>query len=154
MKIIEEIPVWGDPLPEVVAQMKNAMKYDAVYGALMADHHIGYSVPVGGVIAYEGKICVNGVGFDIACGNKAVLLDCDAEEVKNNIYRIMNEVQKHISFGVGRKNNEKVEHELFDDPIWNYIPFLTNLKQKATDQLGTVGCGNHAVWDIVFALIS
>ena len=55
MNEIDGIPVWGEALPEAVAQMKEAMKYEAVYGALMADHHIGYSVPVGGVIAYEGK---------------------------------------------------------------------------------------------------
>jgi RNA-splicing ligase RtcB len=67
--------------------MKETMKYEPVYEALMADHHLGYSVPVGGVIAYEGKICVNGVGFDIACGNKAVLLDCDPALLKANIYR-------------------------------------------------------------------
>lgn len=145
MQIIDNIPVMGEPLPEAVSQMKEAMKYGASYGALMADHHIGYSVPVGGVIAYEGKICVNGVGFDIACGNKAVLLDCDADEVKKNIYRNMNEIQKHISFGVGRKNNEKVDHPLFDESIWNEIPLLGNLKDKAIAQLGTVGSGNHYV---------
>lgn len=145
MNVIDDIPVWGDPLPEAVEQMKEAMKYEAVYGALMADHHIGYSVPVGGVIAYEGKICVNGVGFDIACGNKAVLVDASSDQVKSNIYRTMNEVQKHISFGVGRKNNEKVEHSLFDDELWNEIPILRDLKDKARDQLGTVGSGNHYV---------
>lgn len=145
MNIIDGLPVWGEALPEAVEQMKEAMKYEAVYGALMADHHIGYSVPVGGVIAYEGRICVNGVGFDIACGNKAVLLDANADDVRSNIYRTMNEIQKHISFGVGRKNNEKVEHELFDDPIWNDIDILRDLKCKASDQLGTVGSGNHYV---------
>jgi len=145
MQIIDGIPVWGDPLPEAVAQMKEAMKYDAVYGALMADHHIGYSVPVGGVIAYERQICVNGVGFDIGCGNKAVLVDCPAEELKGNIYRTMNEIQKHISFGVGRWNNEEVEHELFSDPVWNEIPLLSSLRDKAISQLGTVGSGNHYV---------
>jgi tRNA-splicing ligase RtcB (3'-phosphate/5'-hydroxy nucleic acid ligase) len=145
MNLIDTIPVWGEVLPEAVAQMKEAMKYEAVYGALMADHHIGYSVPVGGVIAYEGKICVNGVGFDIACGNKAVLCDCDAEALKTNIYRTMNEVQKHISFGVGRKNNETVEHSLFDDNVWSELEILRNLKDKARLQLGTVGSGNHYV---------
>lgn len=143
--IIDNIHVWGDPLPEAVDQMKEAMKYEAFYGALMADHHIGYSVPVGGVIAYEGKICVNGVGFDIACGNKAVLLDCDAKIVKDGIYRNMNEIQSKISFGVGRKNNEKVVHSIFDDPIWDEIELLKNLKDKAVEQLGTVGSGNHYV---------
>jgi tRNA-splicing ligase RtcB len=137
--------VMGEPLIEAVEQMQEAMKYDACYGALMADHHIGYSVPVGGVIAYEGRICVNGVGFDIACGNKAVLLDCDAQAVQSNIYRTMNEIQKHISFGVGRKNEEKVEHELFDDPVWDELDILRSLKSKAIVQLGTVGSGNHYV---------
>lgn len=125
--------------------MEEAARYEACYAALMADHHIGYSIPVGGVIAYESKICVNGVGFDIGCGNKAVRLDCDSEGVKSNVYRTMNEVQKHISFGMGRKNEEKVDHELFEDPIWSEIPLLSSLKDKARAQLGTVGSGNHYV---------
>lgn len=147
MQIIDNIPVWGEPLPEAVQQMKAVMNYAKApdYVALMADHHIGYSVPVGGVVAYERAINVNGVGFDIACGNKAVLLDCNADEIKGNIYRTMNEVQKHISFGVGRKNNELVDHDLFDDPVWSDIPLLASLKDKARSQLGTVGSGNHYV---------
>lgn len=147
MQIIDGIPVWGDPLPEAVAQMKSVMNYKITpdYTALMADHHIGYSVPVGGVVAYEKHINVNGVGFDIACGNKAVRLDCSADKVKKDIYRTMNEIQKHISFGVGRKNNEKVEDDLFDDPMWNEIDILKDLKSKARSQLGTVGSGNHYV---------
>lgn len=147
MKIIENIPVWGDPLPEAVDQMKAIMQFDKrpAYCALMADHHIGYSVPVGGVVAYKKAINVNGVGFDIACGNKAVRLDCDAEEIKGNIYRTMNEVRKHISFGMGRRNNETVDHAIFDDPIWSEIELLQNLKDKAVAQLGTVGGGNHYV---------
>jgi tRNA-splicing ligase RtcB (3'-phosphate/5'-hydroxy nucleic acid ligase) len=145
MNIIDGIPVWGTALPEAVSQMKEAMKCGAIYGALMADHHIGYSVPVGGVIAYEGRICVNGVGFDIACGNKAVLCDCNAEALKSNIYRTMNEIQSKISFGVGRKNKEKVDHHLFSDNAWDEIEMLRGLKDKAREQLGTVGSGNHYV---------
>jgi tRNA-splicing ligase RtcB len=147
MEIIDGIPVWGDPLPEAVQQMKAVMNYEKApdYVALMADHHIGYSVPVGGVVAYERAINVNGVGFDIACGNKAVLLDCSADNVKNNIYRTMNEIQSKISFGVGRKNNEKVDHVLFDNPVWTELEILRNLKDKAVYQLGTVGSGNHYV---------
>ncbi len=86
MKISDEIPVWGNSLPEAVAQMKAVMNYEIKpdYVALMADHHLGYSVPVGGVLAYEHHINVNGVGFDIGCGNKAVLLDCDPKGIKGN----------------------------------------------------------------------
>lgn len=147
MQIIDGIPVWGDPLPEAVEQMNAVMNHEIkpAFGVLMADHHIGYSVPVGGVVAYENAINVNGVGFDIACGNKAVLLDVDSVAVKQNIYRNMNEIQKHISFGVGRVNNEKVEHAIFDDPVWDEVPILSQLKSKAISQLGTVGSGNHYV---------
>lgn len=145
MQVIDNIPIWGTPDLESVNQMKEAMKCEAVFGALMADHHIGYSVPIGGVIAYENRICVNGVGFDIGCGNKAVRLACNTDEVRQNIYRTMNEVKKHVSFGVGRNNKEVVVHPIFDEEIWGEIELLKGLKDKAVSQLGTVGSGNHYV---------
>ena len=146
MEIIQGIPVCGEVDNESLEQLKRAFEFSGQYCALMADHHIGYSVPIGGVIAYEGKICVNGVGFDIACGNKAVCLNVDAQDVRNNIYRTMNEVQKHIRFGIGKTNNEIVtDDELFDDPLWGQIDFLGDFKTKARAQLGTVGSGNHYV---------
>lgn len=138
------IQTFGIVEDEVMKQMTSAMeKSNAVFGALCADNHIGYSLPVGSVIGLDGHICVNGVGYDIACGNKAVRLDCDAKKVREGIYRTMNEIQSKISFGVGRKNDEKVDHPIFDDPIWNDIDLLRNLRNKARDQLGTVGSGNH-----------
>lgn len=145
MQIINNIPVWGSPDIETVNQMHEAMKFGGEFAALMGDHHIGYSVPIGGVIAYERSICINGVGFDIACGNKAVRLSVNADDTKSNINRTMNEINKHISFGIGRKNNERVEHELFDDPVWKEISVLRRLRDKAISQLGTVGSGNHYV---------
>ncbi len=147
MQLIDDIPVWGVPDPEVIKQMKAIKNYAKApdYVSIMADSHLGYSVPVGGVVAYQNAINVNGVGFDIACGNKAVLLDCEPSGIKKDIYRIMNEVQKHISFGMGRKNNEKVDHQIFDDPVWQESDLLKNLKDKARNQLGTVGGGNHYV---------
>ncbi|MFI5333793.1 MAG: RtcB family protein [Chlamydiales bacterium] len=130
---------------EVLAQIKNAMEPHGDYGVLCADNHIGYSVPIGAAIAYKNKISPSGVGYDIACGNKAVRLSCDAEKIKMNIRQIMDEIQVNISFGVGRKNSEKVEHRVFDDPIWKEIPLLSGLLDKAKMQLGTVGSGNHFV---------
>jgi tRNA-splicing ligase RtcB len=144
MKIIDGIPVWGDPVDEgALAQIKTCAK-DADHVALMADHHLGYSVPIGGVVAYENFINPAGVGYDIACGNKAVRLDIPAKEVKAKIHKIMDEIYKKISFGVGRANQEDVDHELFDDDAWKMEP-AKKLKQKARAQLGTVGSGNHYV---------
>ena|SRR5271154_1221088 len=141
--IIDGIPVWGVPLQNAVDQMKNAMR-TAVRGALMADHHLGYAVPVGGVVAYRGKVSPSGVGYDIACGNKAILTDADAQTVRFGIKALMDSVFEKVSFGVGRKNAERVEHALFDDEAWN-IPIAASLKEMAREQLGTVGSGNHYV---------
>jgi len=141
-----DIKIFGDHEQSTIDQMNEICSDERVkHAVLCADAHLGYSMPVGGVAAYDGFINVNGVGFDIACGCKAVRLSCDTEKVRNDIYRTMNDVEKFISFGVGRKNNEVVEHELFDDVLWEQIPLLSRLKDKAREQLGTVGSGNHFV---------
>lgn len=145
MKLIDDIPVWGEPIDEgALAQIKTCQA-TANYVALMADHHKGYSVPIGGVLAYRDKISPSGVGFDIACGNKAVLTDASVEDVRKNISRIMDDIWRRVSFGIGRKNNIKVDHELFEDDMAWYIPGISELKDMARGQLGTVGSGNHYV---------
>ena len=143
MRIIDGIPVWGEPLENALVQARNCLK-TAYRVALMADHHQGYAVPVGGVVAYQGAISPSGVGYDIACGNKAVMLDSTAADVCPHISTIMDDVWNTISFGVGRKNKETVDHPLFDDPAWE-IPAAAQLKDLAREQLGTVGSGNHYV---------
>src|SRR5262245_17225813 len=121
---------------------------DAV--AMMADHHLGYAVPIGGVVVYQNAISPSGVGYDIACGNKAVRLDVPASEVRRDIARIMDAIVRHISFGMGRTNDTPVEHPMFDagDPRWKH-PAVKPLKRMAEDQLGTVGGSKHYVGGIV-----
>lgn len=145
MQLIDNIPVFGSPVDDgALRQIRNCAR-EADHVALMADHHLGYAVPIGGVVAYENSISPSGVGYDIGCGNKAVLTDAYAPEVRANIARIMDDVWSVISFGVGRNNaDEKVDHALFDDPAWS-IKAVTPLKQMARNQLGTVGSGNHYV---------
>jgi tRNA-splicing ligase RtcB (3'-phosphate/5'-hydroxy nucleic acid ligase) len=143
MQFIHGIPVWGAPEEGAVSQIKTcAETADRV--ALMADHHKGYAVPIGGVVAYCDAISPSGVGYDIACGNKAVRVDMFGERLRASIARIMDDVWKSLSFGVGRRNNELVDHELFDDPAWRGTP-AAPLKEMARGQLGTVGSGNHYV---------
>lgn len=145
MELQSNIPCWGDPVyPEALKQLDNARATGAERLALMADHHVGYGVPIGGVVAYRHRISPSGVGYDIACGNKAVRLEVDAIKVQAKINPLMDEIQKKISFGVGRANKDEVDHELFDDEAWK-LPFLKPLKDKARAQLGTVGSGNHYV---------
>jgi len=127
-------------------QMARCMGVGSVVGGVLcADGHLGYAQPVGGVIAYEEHISVSGVGFDIACGNMAVRLDVKREAINDEIGTILADIGKSVSFGIGRVNAEKVEHALFDSPLWAEVAEIGHLKQMARDQLGTVGSGNHYV---------
>ncbi len=140
---IDGVPVWGVPEASAVEQIQNCRK-NAHGVALMADHHLGYAVPIGGVVAYEEHVSPSGVGYDIACGNKAVRLDVAGDEVRANIKAIMDDVWKAISFGIGRKNAERVDDPVFDDPAWQ-SEAIKPYKSLAAEQLGTVGSGNHYV---------
>jgi tRNA-splicing ligase RtcB len=147
MQWIDEIPVWGQPDQGAVRQIKRVRDCGAARVALMADHHLGYSQPIGGVAGYREALSPSGVGYDIACGNKAVRLEGDrcALLPPERLGFVMDRIWSEISFGIGRKNKEPVEHELFDDdPAWE-IPFVRSLKDLAYSQLGTVGSGNHYV---------
>jgi len=143
MQLIDDIPVWGPPDESALSQIKTCAK-TADKVALMADHHKGYAVPIGGVVAYKDSISPSGVGFDIACGNKAVLLDMPGSALRADIAKIMDDVWQTISFGVGRRNAESVDHTLFDSPAWK-CEAAAPLKAMARGQLGTVGSGNHYV---------
>jgi tRNA-splicing ligase RtcB len=145
---IDGIPVFGDPVDQgALLQIKNC-KLEADYVALMGDHHKGYNMPIGGVAAYKSRISPSGVGFDIACGNKAVRLNARYDDVRADLTKIADEIFASLSFGVGRTNNERVDHDLFDDPAWRDVDFLRNnhsLMSLAREQLGTIGSGNHYV---------
>ena len=143
----------------------------AVKAALMADGHLGYVMPVGGVAAYDNQVSAVGVGFDIACGNCAIKTNIKIEDftshkvtvkdIESNLYyvtsdkklnKLADQIAKVISFGIGRNNladDAPVDHELFYDPAWNIVPniggYRDSLRQKARNQLGTVGSGNHYV---------
>ncbi|MEO8084397.1 MAG: RtcB family protein [Ardenticatenales bacterium] len=145
MKLFDGIPVYGDLQPEALDQMKRCAEHDDVVGcALMADHHLGYAVPVGGVIAYGEHVSPSGVGYDIACGNKAVRLDMPAVEVRESIGAIMDAVWSALSFGVGRKNADAPDDPLFEDDAWR-LDSAAPLLETARAQLGTIGSGNHYV---------
>ena len=144
-KLNEKILVYGDHEKNTLAQMERAMSNPlAISGVLCADGHLGYSVPVGGVVAYVDAVSPNAVGYDIGCGNKAVLTDMPASEVKKNIKTLMNDIWSNLAFGIGRKNPVRQDHELFYSPVWK-LGAISELKDMAMAQLGTIGSGNHYV---------
>src|ERR1700733_8103222 len=140
------LTVFGQHDEATVAQMRNCMSVgNVVAGVICADGHLGYAQPVGGVIAYEKQISISGVGFDIGCGNMAVRLDVPFATIADRVGPIIRDVAKTISFGIGRRNEERAEHALFDDAdAWRESD-MQAYWQKAVTQLGTVGSGNHYV---------
>jgi tRNA-splicing ligase RtcB len=113
---------------------------------LCADHHKGYSMPIGGVLASQRVVMPAGVGYDIGCGNCAVRTNIQAPDTHSELARIMDEIATVISFGVGRKNNERVlDHPVFDTIAESPVPQQRALLDLARGQLGTVGSGNHYV---------
>ena len=126
--------------------------------ALMADGHLGYVMPIGGVAAYDNQVSVVGVGFDIACGNAAIQTDMSLADfgttpntANKRLNRVADKIHSTISFGVGRNNNADdapVDHPLFESNVWTLIANKNereSLRAKARNQLGTVGSGNHYV---------
>lgn len=145
MRTEGKITIYGEHEEKTLDQIRRSSEADNVSAAVLcADGHLGYAVPIGGVIAYRDAISPSGVGYDIACGNKAILTDMPGSELRARIKTIMDDVWSVLSFGVGRRNNESVDHELFDDPAWKHRA-VAPLKQMAREQLGTIGSGNHYV---------
>src|SRR5574338_878402 len=148
--------VFGKHDPATLAQLED-VRSRAVDAALMADGHVGYVMPIGGVAAYRDQVSVVGVGFDIACGNAAIRPDLtiaslgdDPDQVQRTLSRLADAIAATVSFGVGRKNradNAPADDPLFEDPSWAAVPAKHRqaLQVKARQQLGTVGSGNHYV---------
>ena len=110
---------------------------------LCGDNHLGYSMPIGGVVGYAGLISPSAVGFDIACGNCAVRTDAKASDI--NVRAVMDDVFRFLSFGMGRRNAERVDHPVLDEIATCHFEFQRGMAKLAAQQLGTIGSGNHYV---------
>jgi len=140
-----QLYIFGEPLidEKTVLQIKKCESSPEDRAALTADAHYGYGHPIGGVVAYRDKISLSGVGFDIACGNKACQTNIRAADV--HVAKIMDEIFKQIGFGVGRPNPKPVDHPVFDQIAKAEFAPQRKFMAMAMAQLGTVGSGNHFI---------
>ncbi len=145
-----KVTIFGEHDRKTIAQLEDVASR-AERAALMADGHLGYVMPIGGVAAYREKVSVVGVGFDIACGNAAIRTDLQyTPALADELPAMADEIQDSVSFGMGRRNRSDdapVDHPLFESPSWDALPghARDGLRSKARAQLGTVGSGNHYV---------
>lgn len=98
-------------------------------------------------MTYEGHVSPSGVGYDIGCGNKAVRVDLTAGDLDKlgGVDRIMREITRRISFGMGVPAQERAEHSVLEKIRNAEFDPQRKLAGLAESQLGTVGSGNHYV---------
>ena len=137
---------WGEGLEhEAVMQMeKGCLLPVAVAGALMPDAHVGYGLPIGGVLATENTVIPYAVGVDIACRMKMTVLDIPARELERHQDRLTRAIEAETRFGVGANFKNRRQHEVLDAD-WDVSPVTKQNKDRAWSQLGTSGSGNHFV---------
>ena len=149
----EEIPVdpieyrtWGNDIDQAAhEQMQQACQLPgAVAAALMPDAHLGYGLPIGGVLAMENKVIPYAVGVDIACRMKLSIIDSPVESLTKNFHYFKTAIEKGTQFGVGCVWKKPQSHEVMDQD-WNITRVTRKNKDKAWKQLGTSGSGNHFV---------
>lgn len=114
--------------------------------ALMPDAHVGYGLPIGGVLATRNAVIPYAVGVDIACRMKLTVLDLPVVSLEHEHTRkkLIRALETQTVFGVGAQAKPRLEHEVMDRD-WSVSPVTAHNKDKAWSQLGTSGSGNHFV---------
>lgn len=148
MKVIttEKLPIkmWLDEIEDgALDQAKNLANLPFAFKhiAIMPDSHVGYGMPIGGVMATNGVIVPNAVGVDIGCGMCAVktsLTEINQDELK----RIMGEIRKQIPVGFGHQKAKQDENLM---PKLEFGEIVAREREKALTQIGTLGGGNHFI---------
>ena len=145
--------VFGRPLIKSNAyqQMMSAMKLPVVQkGALMPDSHLGYGIPIGGVLATENAVIPFAIGMDIGCRMRLTIYEVTERFFKMHEHKFKGSILDNTAFGLTKTISYKQEHEFLDRDVFNATPILKKLKTKAARQLGSSGSGNHFVeWGLV-----
>ena len=148
-----ELHVFGRPIIKSNAyeQMKTAMKLPiAEKAALMPDSHLGYGLPIGGVLATNNAVIPFAIGMDIGCRMSLTLYEVTERFFKKKEHQFKQSIISNTAFGVSKTIEFSQEHEFLDQDVFNTTPLLKRLKSKAARQLGSSGSGNHFVeWGIV-----
>jgi tRNA-splicing ligase RtcB (3'-phosphate/5'-hydroxy nucleic acid ligase) len=129
--------IWGTDLePDAVEQLKNACKLPvAVSGALMPDAHVGYGLPIGGVLATNDAVIPYAVGVDIACRMKMTVLDLPVTAVATDQARLTRALEGETRFGMGASFRARRQHDVMDAD-WRVTRVTAELKDRAWAQLG------------------
>jgi tRNA-splicing ligase RtcB len=142
------IKLWLDDIePGALAQAVNLANLPFLFKhvAVMPDAHLGYGMPIGGVMAAHEVVIPNAVGVDIGCGMCAVrtsLPGLSSEKLKS----VLTEIRRLIPLGF--KHHKKAQDRTLmpkaEIPLAD-LPVISREYQSALTQLGTLGGGNHFI---------
>lgn len=137
---------WGTDIDaEARAQMDAAISLPvSVAGALMPDAHVGYGLPIGGVLATDDAVIPYGVGVDIACRMMMTVFDVPPDVLRTEESTHRTAIDRNTRFGVGAEWKTPKDHEVMDED-WTVSPVTRSIRDRAHRQLGTSGSGNHFV---------
>jgi tRNA-splicing ligase RtcB len=130
---------------DALEQAANLANHSRVFRhvALMPDCHVGYGMPIGGVVACEDAIIPNAVGVDIGCGMCAVQTDYPVAEVSTELVsKCLDIVQRRVPVGEGHGYKQEQKWNRFEEmPPW----LDSHARELAYKSLGTLGGGNHFI---------
>ncbi len=116
----------------------------SVKGALMPDAHVGYGLPIGGVLAAYNAVIPYGVGMDIGCRMCLSVYPIPPGKIKSESEHIKKILLSETRFGLGEFNDLE-DYEILERNEFREIKFLKSLQKRFAEQLGTSGHGNHFV---------
>ncbi|MGV3588801.1 MAG: RtcB family protein [Adhaeribacter sp.] len=127
-------------------QMELALQLPvAVQGALMPDAHMGFGLPIGGVLAVDNAVIPYAVGLDIGCRMALSVFDLPEKYLQKESYHLKKALGENTHFGINGGISFAQDHPVLDHPDFNATPLLRRLHGKAVRQLGSSGSGNHFV---------
>ncbi len=116
----------------------------AAGAALMPDAHVGYGLPIGGVLACENAVIPYAVGVDIACRMKLSVLDIPPATMDERFDLYRQALESGTRVGIGSAHEKPQDHPVMDQD-WTVTRITREKKDLAWTQLGTSGSGNHFV---------
>lgn len=128
--------------------------------AIMPDTHMGYGMPIGGVIVVDGVVIPNGVGVDICCGLIAARLSgITMDEIMPRREEIVHQILRAIPTGFHHRKKPLVNSKTLHDNLIERVryqksapmtmsgsnPVFNEQLDRIPYQLGTLGGGNHFI---------
>ncbi len=129
----------------VLDQFYSALEQDyAVKGALMADAHLGYSLPIGGVIATNDVIVPAWIGFDIGCGCIAVRTPLKKQDIEKHRNAIFKSIYEYVPVGFNHNKTPNMSFLISEHIMSDFLEKMFVMK-NGSHQVGTLGGGNHFI---------